>query len=180
MSFFFDHISLTPGWILVLLALWFDIGPKFYMSSELSCLLTGLVQSFKLIYPDLGDNNAWGKRYSRHRSDWEKVKVSYSLIAVGAVGVNGAILGTADERRTHSSPFAALAFPNSKKVPIQSWFDREGFPVITWGSPAWNSQPYGAFLHHNWATLTSEPQRLSDWETRSLQIFSVVNLPRVL
>ena len=29
----------------------------------------------------------------------------------------------------HPSPFAALAFPNSKKVPIFCWVDRESFPV---------------------------------------------------
>ena len=30
----------------------------------------------------------------------------------------------------HPSPFAALSFPNSKKVPIYCWVDREGFPVV--------------------------------------------------
>ena len=32
----------------------------------------------------------------------------------------------------HPSPFTALAFPNSKKVPNPCWVDREGFPVLAW------------------------------------------------
>ena len=59
------------------------------------------------------------------------------------------------------SPFAALAFTNSKKVPIHCWVDRESFPVAAWRSPASNSQQYGDFLHHNRAALTNRPRRIS-------------------
>ena len=61
----------------------------------------------------------------------------------------------------HPSPFAALAFPSSKKVPIHCWLDRESFPVVAWQSPASNSQPYGDFLHHHRAALTTRLRRLS-------------------
>ena len=69
-----------------------------------------------------------------------KVKVSHSLIAVGALGLESShcILGTVDERRSPFLSFAALSFPNSKKVPIYCWVGRESFPVITWQSAAWN------------------------------------------
>ena len=41
----------------------------------------------------------------------------------------------------HPSPFAALSFPNSKKVPIYWWVDRASFSIATW--------LYGDFLHHS-------------------------------
>ena len=41
--------------------------------------------------------------------------------------------------RAHSFPFVALSFPNSKKVPIYCWVDRESFPVAAWRSRALNS-----------------------------------------
>ena len=45
-----------------------------------------------------------------------KVKVSHSLIVVGAVGVRVPLyLGIADE---NASPFAALSFPDSKRYPF--------------------------------------------------------------
>ena len=61
----------------------------------------------------------------------------------------------------HPSLFAALAFPNSKKVPIYCWIEKESFPVIAWRSPASNSRHYGDFLHRNRAALTTRPRRLS-------------------
>ena len=61
------------------------------------------------------------------------------------------------EGGAHPSNFTALAFPNSQKVPIHCWVDTESFPVVACQSPALNSQPYGHFLHHNWATLTMAP-----------------------
>ena len=61
----------------------------------------------------------------------------------------------------HPSPFTALAFPDSKKVPIYCWVDRENFPVVKWRSPASNSRPYSDFKHHQ-ATLTIRPWRLSN------------------
>ena len=64
-----------------------------------------------------------------------KVKVSHSLLAVGAVGVRVPLyLG-------HSSPFAALSFPNS----IYCWVDRESFPVAAWRSRASNSRDKATF-----------------------------------
>ena len=62
---------------------------------------------------------------------------------------------------THLSPLAALAFPNSKKVPIYCWGDRKRFSVVAWRSPASNLHPYGDFLHNNRAALTTRPRRLS-------------------
>ena len=53
-----------------------------------------------------------------------KVKVSHSLIAVGAVGVKSPTVSWAQLMKggAHPSPFAALSFPNSKKVPISMEF----------------------------------------------------------
>ena len=46
----------------------------------------------------------------------KKVKVSHSLIAVEEWMLEfHCILGTADERRSPSPPFAALSFPHSKR-----------------------------------------------------------------
>ena len=42
--------------------------------------------------------------------------------------------------RAHPSPFPALSFPNSKKVLIYCWVDRESFPVVAWRSPVSNSR----------------------------------------
>ena len=56
------------------------------------------------------------------------IKVSHSLIAVWAFWVRGPlILGTANERRSQISPFAALCFVDSENVPIYCWFDRDSF-----------------------------------------------------
>ena len=75
-----------------------------------------------------------------------KVKVSHSLIAVGQWGLEShCILGTADKGGAHPSPFAALSFPNSKKVPIFCWVDRESFPVAAWRSRASNSRDTATF-----------------------------------
>ena len=49
----------------------------------------------------------------------------------------------------HSFPFAALSFPNSKKLSIFCWVDRESFPVAAWRSRASNSRFYGDFLHRS-------------------------------
>ena len=61
----------------------------------------------------------------------------------------------------HPSPFAALSFPDSKKVPIYCWVDRESFPVVM-AKPSLELTPYD-FLHHNRAALTTRPRRLSYW-----------------
>ena len=42
-----------------------------------------------------------------------------------------------------------------KKVPIHCCVDRESLPTVRWQSQALNSRPSGDFLHHNWATLTT-------------------------
>ena len=49
----------------------------------------------------------------------------------------------------HSFPFAALSFPNSNKLSIFCWVDRESFPVAAWRSRASNSRFYGDFLHRS-------------------------------
>ena len=50
----------------------------------------------------------------------KKVMVSHSLIAIGAVGVKSPTVSWEQliKGGAHPSPFPALAFPNSKKVPI--------------------------------------------------------------
>ena len=63
----------------------------------------------------------------------------------------------------HPSPFAALFFPVSKKVPIYCWIDTESFPVVEWRNPVSNSRPSGDFLHHNQAALTTRLQHLSSF-----------------
>ena len=69
-----------------------------------------------------------------------KVKVSYSLIAVEECGYSLAVSSVQLMRGGgHPFPFAALSFPNSKKVPIYCWIDIESFPVVIWQSPASNS-----------------------------------------
>ena len=45
----------------------------------------------------------------------------------------------------HPSPFAALSFPNSKKVPIYCSVDRESFPVAAWPRRASNSRDTATF-----------------------------------
>ena len=45
----------------------------------------------------------------------------------------------------HVSPFAALSFPYSKKVPIFCWVNRESFPVAAWRSRASNSRDTTTF-----------------------------------
>ena len=52
----------------------------------------------------------------------------------------------------HPSPFAALSFTNSKKVPLYCWVDRESFPAAAWRSRASNSRD---------TALTTRPRRLS-------------------
>ena len=91
-----------------------------------------------------------------------KVKVSHGLIAVGAVGVSPTVSwAQLMKGGAYPSPFASLSFPNSKKVPIHCWVNRESFPVVGWRSPASNSRPYGDFLHHIRAALTTRQRRLS-------------------
>ena len=53
-----------------------------------------------------------------------QIKVSHSLMTVGAVGIRVKLLGAVNERWTHPSPLAALSFPVSVKVPIYFWVDR--------------------------------------------------------
>ena len=61
----------------------------------------------------------------------------------------------------HPSPFAALSFPNSKKVPIFCWVDRE-FSSRRMAQPSLELTRYGDFLHHSRAALTTQPRRLSN------------------
>ena len=59
------------------------------------------------------------------------------------------------EGGAHPSPFAALSFPDLKRVSIYCWVNRKSFPVVEWRRPALNSQPFGDFLYHNQAVLTT-------------------------
>ena len=58
----------------------------------------------------------------------------------------------------HPSPFAALSFPNSKKVPIFCWVE---FSSRRMAQPSLELTRYGDFLHHSRAALTTRPRRLS-------------------
>ena len=55
-------------------------------------------------------------------------------------------------------PFATFSFPDSKKIQIYCWIDREHFQR----SPALNSRSFGDFLHHNQAALTTRLRSLSE------------------
>ena len=70
-----------------------------------------------------------GKNVFPRASNKKKVKVSHSLIAVGAVGVKSPTVSLAQQMRgrAHLSPFAALAFPISKKVSIYSVLTERDF-----------------------------------------------------
>ena len=60
----------------------------------------------------------------------------------------------------HPSPFAALSFTNSKKVPIYCWVDRE-FSSRRMAKPSLELTRYGDFLRYSRAALTTRPRRLS-------------------
>ena len=60
----------------------------------------------------------------------------------------------------HPSPFAAVSFPNSKKVPIYCWVDRE-FSSRRMAKPSLELTRYGDFLRYSRAALTTRPRRLS-------------------
>ena len=84
--------------------------------------------------------------------------VSHSLIAEGAVRVRVPLYLGLSWWKAHPSPFAALAFPNSKKVPIYCWLTERVFQL-----PHGEAQPrthnlYGDFLHRNQAALITRPQ----------------------
>ena len=55
------------------------------------------------------------------------------------------------------SPFAALSFPDSEKVLIYCWVNRESFQVAT--GPTWVQMH--DLLNHNCASLSTQPQCLS-------------------
>ena len=55
------------------------------------------------------------------------IKVSHSLIAVGTLGLSWA---QQMKDKAHLSPFAALSFSDSKKVPIYCLVGIESFPVV--------------------------------------------------
>ena len=61
----------------------------------------------------------------------------------------------------HPSPFAALAFPNSKKVPIHCWVDRESFSNCRMARPSLELTTFPDFPDHNRAALTTRPRRHS-------------------
>ena len=59
----------------------------------------------------------------------------------------------------HPSPFAALSFPNLKKVPIYCWVDRE-FSIRRMAKPSLELTTVWQLLHNNQATLTTWLRRL--------------------
>ena len=67
---------------------------------------------------------------SRRGSGGERPAVSWAQL------INGG---------AHPSPFAALSFLDSKKIPIYRWVDKEIFPVDACRSQASSSRPYGDF-----------------------------------
>ena len=76
----------------------------------------------------------------------------------------------------HPTPFAALSFPYSKKVPIYSCVDRKSFPVLAWRSSASNSRFTAVFC-----TITTRPWRLSETLPRRQEKVSLITLghPRI-
>ena len=64
--------------------------------------------------------------------------------------------------RAHPSPFAALSFPNSKKQPFTAGLTERVFQSPH-AKPSLELTLYGDFLHHNRATLTIQPQRISSF-----------------
>ena len=73
----------------------------------------------------------------------------------------------------HPSPFAAFAFPRiRKRYPFTAGLTERVFQ--SWRSPAPNSQPYGVFLHHNRAALTTRPRRLS-WTIKWLILLTSIS-----
>ena len=59
---------------------------------------------------------------------------------------------------THPSPVTAVAFPDSKKVPIYSWIDRESFPIIGWHDKTW-AQSYDPPATLKFLTNSSDPDQ---------------------
>ena len=58
-----------------------------------------------------------------------KVKVSHSLIAVGAVGISGLLYLWQNMWKggVNPSAFPAFSFSDSKKVTIYGWIDKDSF-----------------------------------------------------
>ena len=83
----------------------------------------------------------------------------------------------------HPSPFAALSFPNSKKVPIYCWVDRE-FSGCCMAKPSLELTLYGNFLHHNQVALTTRLGRLSHITVINLKmelfVYNAVTCPKDL
>ena len=78
--------------------------------------------------------------FTRLSTSIKKIKVSQRLTAVEPVGgVKGGI---------NPSPFAALSFPVSKKVPIDWWVNNESISLVGRRNPGAVSRPLGNFLHH--------------------------------
>ena len=62
----------------------------------------------------------------------------------------------------HPSPFAALSFPDSKKVryPFSARLREREFSSRRTAQPSLELTRYGDFLHHSRAALTTQPRRL--------------------
>ena len=77
------------------------------------------------------------------------VKVSHSLIAVGAVELEShCILGTADERQSLSLSFRCLIFPSFEKGTHLLLGRQTEFFSHQMAKPSLELMLYGNFLHH--------------------------------
>ena len=76
------------------------------------------------------------------------VKVSHSIVTVGAVGARGPLYLL---EHSYPSLLTVSSFPESKQVPIYCWVDRESFPVTRWPNTGLNHDR----LYHKLAALTT-------------------------
>ena len=86
------------------------------------------------------------------------MKVSHSLVAVGAVGLEiHCILGTAYERR---SPPVSFRSPIRHSYTFTAGLN-EKFQIVGWPYPGLISRPSGDLLYHNRVALTTRSRRVS-------------------
>ena len=74
------------------------------------------------------------------------------------------------EGRAHPSPFTALSFPDSKKVPVYCWVDRENLKVVEWLRQVSISRPFGDVLLHNRASLMIQLRCFSDADGMAVRL----------
>ena len=88
----------------------------------------------------------------------KKVKVSHSLIAVGAVGVRVPLYLGHSWWKAEPIPLLSLPYPSliRKRYPFSAEFSSRRM-----AQPSLELTRYGDFLHHSRAALTTRPRRLS-------------------